>query len=64
MSLCINPKCQNSDNPDNLLYCQSCQSELLLEGRYRVISLLVESVTDNKVRSRSRSVSAAHKRVR
>jgi len=42
MSLCINPKCQNPDNPDNPLYCQSCQSELLLEGRYRVISLLGE----------------------
>lgn len=41
MSLCINPKCQNPDN-HNLLYCQSCQSELLLEGRYRVISLLGE----------------------
>ncbi|MEH2335638.1 serine/threonine-protein kinase [Nostoc sp.] len=36
MSLCINPNCQNSDNPDNLLYCQSCGSELLLEGCYRV----------------------------
>ncbi|WP_442947485.1 4-Cys prefix domain-containing protein [Nostoc sp.] len=24
MSLCINPNCQNSDNPDNLLHCQSC----------------------------------------
>ncbi|MEQ9233272.1 protein kinase domain-containing protein [Coleofasciculus sp. E2-BRE-01] len=42
MSLCINPKCQNPDNPDHRLYCQSCQSELLLEGRYRVISLLGE----------------------
>jgi len=42
MSLCINPKCQNPNHPDNLLYCQSCQSELLLEGRYRVISLLGE----------------------
>jgi len=40
MSLCINPKCQNPDNPDNLLYCQSCQSNLLLEGRYRVTRLL------------------------
>lgn len=36
MSLCINPNCQNPDNPDNLLRCQSCGSELLLEGCYRV----------------------------
>ncbi|MBD2521195.1 serine/threonine-protein kinase [Nostoc sp. FACHB-133] len=36
MSLCINPNCQNTDNPDNLLHCQSCGSELLLEGCYRV----------------------------
>lgn len=40
MSLCINPNCQNTDNPDNLLRCQSCGSELLLEGRYRVTHLL------------------------
>ncbi|MGV0101589.1 non-specific serine/threonine protein kinase [Nostoc sp. DSM 114160] len=40
MSLCINPNCQNTDNPDNLLRCQSCGSELLLEGRYRVTRLL------------------------
>jgi WD40 repeat protein len=37
MSLCINPSCQNILNPDNILYCQSCGSELLLEGCYRVI---------------------------
>ncbi len=42
MSLCINPHCQNSDNPDSLLRCQSCGSELLLEGRYRVMCLLGE----------------------
>ncbi|MCF2151706.1 serine/threonine protein kinase [Desmonostoc muscorum LEGE 12446] len=36
MSLCINPNCLNPDNPDNLLRCQSCGSELLLEGCYRV----------------------------
>lgn len=40
MSLCINPNCQNTDNPDNLLRCQSCGSELLLEGRYRVTRLV------------------------
>jgi serine/threonine protein kinase len=44
MSLCINPQCQNPDNPDNVnvMYCQSCGSYLLLEGRYRVMRLLGE----------------------
>ena len=36
MSLCINPQCQNSQNPDNTIFCQTCGSELLLQGRYRV----------------------------
>ncbi|KST64923.1 protein kinase domain-containing protein [Mastigocoleus testarum] len=36
MILCINPKCQNPQNPDNTIFCQSCGSELLLQGRYRV----------------------------
>ncbi|HEY9634483.1 MAG TPA: RDD family protein [Coleofasciculaceae cyanobacterium] len=36
MSLCINPHCANPQNPDNVLFCQSCGSELLLAGRYRV----------------------------
>ncbi|NEP51022.1 MAG: serine/threonine protein kinase [Moorea sp. SIO3C2] len=40
MSLCINPNCSNPRNPDSKLFCQSCNSELLLEGRYRVISQL------------------------
>ncbi|MHC5741403.1 MAG: protein kinase domain-containing protein [Nostoc sp.] len=40
MSLCINPNCQNTDNSDNLLHCQSCGSELLLEGCYRVTQLI------------------------
>ncbi|GAB1542479.1 hypothetical protein NUACC21_51530 [Scytonema sp. NUACC21] len=40
MSLCINPHCQRANNPDNMLFCQGCGSELLLEGRYRVVSLL------------------------
>ena len=39
MSLCINPHCSKS-NSDNVLFCQSCGSELLLEGRYRTIKLL------------------------
>jgi serine/threonine protein kinase len=42
MSLCINPQCQNPNNPDNVMYCQSCGSYLLLEGRYRVMRMLGE----------------------
>lgn len=40
MSLCINPLCQKPKNPDNTLFCFGCGSELLLEGRYRVIKEL------------------------
>jgi parallel beta-helix repeat protein len=40
MSLCINPNCVNPDNKDNQLFCESCGSELLLSGRYRVLRLL------------------------
>jgi nitrate ABC transporter permease subunit len=40
MSLCINPQCPHPDNPDNILFCQACGSELMLQGRYRVLSQL------------------------
>ncbi|MDJ0601759.1 MAG: serine/threonine-protein kinase [Crocosphaera sp.] len=40
MSLCINPQCSNPDNQDTSLFCQSCGSELLLDGRYRVLKEL------------------------
>ena len=40
MSLCINPSCSNTDNRDTQLFCQTCSSELLLEGRYRVMRQL------------------------
>lgn len=42
MSLCINPRCVQPDHPENGLnrYCQSCGSDLLLQGRYRVMRLL------------------------
>ena len=36
MSLCINLRCPNAQNRDTQLFCQSCGSELLLDGRYRV----------------------------
>ncbi len=40
MSLCINPQCLQPLNPDMVLFCQTCGSELLLNGRYRVVKKL------------------------
>ena len=40
MSLCINPQCQKPYNSDTTIFCQGCGSELLLDGRYRVIQEL------------------------
>jgi len=41
MTLCINPRCPKpDDNPDNILFCLGCGSELLLQGRYKVIRYL------------------------
>ena len=37
MSLCINPSCSKPQNPDNLLFCETCSSGLLLQNRYRVV---------------------------
>ncbi|GCL59427.1 serine/threonine-protein kinase [Microcystis aeruginosa] len=41
---CINPDCSQPDHPSNnnsnTRYCQSCGSELLLNGKYRVSRLL------------------------
>jgi serine/threonine protein kinase len=42
MSYCINPNCPKPQNPENLLFCQSCGSDLLLNGHYRVTSILGE----------------------
>ncbi|AFY30610.1 protein kinase [Calothrix sp. PCC 7507] len=39
MTLCINPDCRLA-NPNGILFCQNCGSELLLQGRYQVIRLL------------------------
>ncbi|MDB9438350.1 bifunctional serine/threonine-protein kinase/formylglycine-generating enzyme family protein [Dolichospermum lemmermannii CS-548] len=36
MSLCINSNCLKPQNPDNILFCQACGSEVLLQQRYRV----------------------------
>ncbi|OPF17888.1 protein kinase [Microcystis aeruginosa KW] len=44
---CINPNCSQPDHPSNnnsnTRYCQSCGSELLLNGKYRVSRLLSDT---------------------
>ncbi len=40
MSFCINPQCQKPNNSNTYLFCTSCGSELLIDGRYRVLKLL------------------------
>ncbi len=40
MSLCINPYCLHPENTKQSLFCDSCGSELLLDGRYRVMRTL------------------------
>jgi eukaryotic-like serine/threonine-protein kinase len=40
MNFCINPSCTSPHNPNDQLFCKNCGSELLLEGRYRVIGIL------------------------
>jgi serine/threonine protein kinase len=40
MSLCINPKCPQQQNSDQMLFCQSCGSELLLAGKYQATRLM------------------------
>lgn len=34
---CINPKCEQRENPDNLEVCQACGTPLAIENRYRLI---------------------------
>ncbi len=41
MTLCINPHCPKpNDNPDKIIFCLGCGSELLLQGRYKVVKYL------------------------
>ena len=40
MSYCINPQCQNPQNPTHAISCQSCGSELRLKNRYSMIRVL------------------------
>jgi serine/threonine protein kinase len=40
MSLCINPKCLQPQNSDQVLFCASCGSEMLLAGKYQAVRLM------------------------
>ncbi|HBE19253.1 MAG TPA: protein kinase [Cyanobacteria bacterium UBA11149] len=40
MIYCINPDCKNRQNPDDLAKCQTCGTELLIKGKYRLIKPL------------------------
>ncbi len=37
MSYCLNPRCSKSENPNDVKFCLSCGSKLLLKERYRAI---------------------------
>ena len=37
MSLCINPLCSKQHNSDSTIFCNGCGSELLVDGRYRIV---------------------------
>jgi serine/threonine protein kinase len=40
MSLCINPQCNQPHNSEQVLFCASCGSEMLLDGKYQAIRLI------------------------
>ena len=42
MSYCINPKCKQRQNPDELDKCQACNSSLIINERYRLVRPLRE----------------------
>ncbi|HEY9597531.1 MAG TPA: serine/threonine-protein kinase [Cyanophyceae cyanobacterium] len=51
MSLCINPSCPKPTAPENdrNLFCIGCGSELVLQGRYRVMRLLSDKSGFGKI---------------
>jgi hypothetical protein len=44
MKFCINHQCQQPENLDNDIFCSSCGSELLVNGKYRVVSRRSQSI--------------------
>ncbi|MBE9126516.1 serine/threonine protein kinase [Coleofasciculus sp. LEGE 07081] len=51
MPICINPSCPRPHDPnnDNQRFCQSCGSDLVLQGRYRVMRLLSDKSGFGKI---------------
>lgn len=45
MTLCINPKCAQPNHPDNdtQSHCPTCGTELIIQGRYRIMRLLTDN---------------------
>ncbi|HLO51677.1 MAG TPA: serine/threonine-protein kinase [Kamptonema sp.] len=44
MSYCINPNCQNPQNPEYSTTCSSCGGDLLLKNRYRILNILGQNL--------------------
>ena len=40
MSYCLNPSCNNPQNPENAEFCLSCGRTILLDQRYRAVKLI------------------------
>lgn len=40
MSYCVNPECEHPENPESINFCESCGSGLLLNQRFRPVSLV------------------------
>jgi serine/threonine protein kinase len=51
MTICINPTCPKPDDIDNERnrFCEGCGTDLLLQGRYRVIRLLSDKTGFGKI---------------
>ncbi|MEA5571779.1 protein kinase domain-containing protein [Calothrix sp. UHCC 0171] len=47
MILCINPNCNQPNNPQENRFCGNCGSELLLSGRYQVIQQINQHSYNN-----------------
>jgi serine/threonine protein kinase len=46
MSFCINPQCVHPQNSNQVLFCASCGSEMLLAGQYQAVRLISSKGAD------------------